>query len=252
MGIVRALKRKLVGTPQPISASSWKEACAAAETYQSETINRFRFDRSFGREPDGSLLKNTVLGLVSRLLGKPDPLITDFGGSTGDLGADLRIVYPQATYTVVENPTLVGLVKGEWRGVSFSTVIPPTCDIFFSSSTLQYLDDPEVILKTGIASARHAVVLVRNCFADCARFGVQKSPLFDNGVGPIPAGWQNREISYPHRTLVEKEVISTAEALGFTCIANLEEHSRGGDARDLWTATRFLAQRCPRAAWVGN
>ena len=225
MGIIGAFKQRLTKGGRPISASSWKEACAAAGSYEAEIVNRFRLDRSLGRQPDGSLLRNTVLGLVTSLLQKPDLLVTDLGGGTGDLGADLRLIYPQATYTVVENPTLVGLVRGELRGVLFSATIPPVCDIFFSSSTLQYLDDPEGVLRAGIATARHAVVLVRNCFSDRVRFGVQKSPLFDNGIGPIPRGWKNQEISYPHRTLIEREVIATVEAQGFTCLANLEEHS---------------------------
>ncbi|HWE72515.1 MAG TPA: hypothetical protein VG328_05090 [Stellaceae bacterium] len=225
MGIISALRRRISDDKTSVSASSWKDACEAADSYGAEIINKFRLDRSLGRQSDGSLLKNSVLGLVMSLLNKANPLVTDFGGGTGDLGVDLRAVYPLATYTVVENPTMVELVGNELRGILFSNTIPPVCDIFFSSSTLQYLEDPEYLLKRGISTAHHAVVLVRNCFSDRVRFGVQKSALFDNGIGPIPPGWQNRQISYPHRTLIEKEVISTVESHGFTCVANLEEHS---------------------------
>jgi putative methyltransferase (TIGR04325 family) len=208
-----------------ISPASWEEACSAAGSYDSSVLNRFRLERSLGRKPDGSFLTHSVLGLVLRLLGKSDPLITDFGGATGDLGADLYLTYPRATYTVVENSALVELVGAKLRGVLFSDTLPPSCDVFFSSSTLQYLKDPLSIVRAAAASTQTAIVLVRNCFSDRQRFSVQRSPLFDNGAGPIPAGWQNREISYPHRTLIETDLISLVESYGFVCIANLEEHS---------------------------
>jgi hypothetical protein len=80
-------------------------------------------------------------------------------------------------------------------------------------------------MRQGFTSARRAVVLVRNCFSQHERFSVQRSRLFDNGAGPVPAGWRDAEIIYPHRTVVEAEVIQVAEAAGFSLRSRLEEHS---------------------------
>jgi putative methyltransferase (TIGR04325 family) len=179
-------------------------------------------ERSRLRKRDGSLLTGNILGLTARLAGKQDLSITDFGGATGDLGADFLAAFPAGSYTVVENPTLVSLMSNQGP-VRFATEIPGRCDIFYSSSCLQYLVDPVGVLADGFASAKLAVVLVRNSFSDAERFYVQRSRLFDNGGGPLPEGFENCWISYPHRTLVEQDVAALAASQGFRCIARLEE-----------------------------
>jgi hypothetical protein len=62
-------------------------------------------------------------------------------------------------------------------------------------------------------------------FSEVERHIVQRSKLFANGVGPIPDGWQDREIAYPHRTLKESDFLAVAEGHGFSCISRLEENS---------------------------
>lgn len=175
------------------------------------------------RVADGSLLLGSVLNFTTLLANNAAIAITDFGGATGDLGSDFLAAYPAARYTVVENPTLAALMLGR-SPVNFATKAPAQCDIFYSSGTLQYLGDPMAVLAQGFSSARISVALARNSFSDAERFYVQKSRLFDNGGGPIPTGYTDQIISYPHRTLIEANVLRMAEKHGFRCIAALDEN----------------------------
>ena len=204
--------------------STWQQACARAGTYEADLINRFRTERHALRTADGSVLQSTVLSLVILAFNRPALEITDFGGGTGDLGIELLDVLPASKYTVVENPTLVALMHGK-AAVKFTTAMPPECDVFFTSSTIQYIDDPMAVLKEGLGGARLAAVLARNSFSEVESFHVQRSWLFDNGTGPIPPGYSNQRISYPHRTIRESAVMKLAHELGFRCQSRLEEIS---------------------------
>ncbi len=209
------------GRPLP----SWQAATAAAASYAEDRLNSFKVERAALRPADGSLLAANVLYLTAMALGKTELTVTDFGGSTGDLGVDFLTVFPQATYTVVENPTMVALMQSSRGGVRFATTSPAECDIFFTSGTLQYIEDPMAVLAVGLLSARRAAVLVRNSFCDTDLFRAQKSWLFDNGNGPIPAGYKNVRVSYPHRTINENAVLECAKKHGFRCVARVEEQS---------------------------
>jgi putative methyltransferase (TIGR04325 family) len=203
---------------------SWEAAVAASDGYQDETLSSFKVARSALRRADGSLLATNMLYLTALAAGKPDLAITDFGGSTGDLGADFLNVFPQATYTVVENPTMVRMMQGRSK-VQFSATVPARCDIFFSSGTLQYLEDPFDALERGFASAGHAAILARNSFCDVDLIRVQRTRLFNNGVGAIPDGYSNIGISYPHRTLREATIMEMAESHQLKCVARIEDAS---------------------------
>ncbi|MBA2589062.1 MAG: hypothetical protein H0U98_10615 [Alphaproteobacteria bacterium] len=148
--------------------------------------------------------------------------MTDFGGATGELGADFLTVFRGGVFTVVENTTLVDLMKDR-SGVQFSNRIPASCDIFYTSGTLQYLDDPMAVLAAGFDSAKQYVVLVHNSFSDVETFHVQTSRLFSNGGGPIPDGFEDQDVSYPHRTLNEDQIMALASAKGFECISRIGE-----------------------------
>jgi putative methyltransferase (TIGR04325 family) len=202
--------------------SSWASAKAAAQGYASVELNRFKAARALGRRPDGTLVRRSALGLVTAAIGRDDCRVTDLGGSAGELGEDFLIECPQARYVVVENPTLVEAMKERER-LSFDVTIPGDCDIFFSSGTLQYLDDPVAAIDRGFASARHAVVLVRNSFSEAAIYRVQRTRLFDNGSGPIPAGFADATIAYPHRTIAESSIHAAADRYGFRCVTSIAE-----------------------------
>ena len=145
--------------------------------------------------------------------------ITDFGGATGELGVALGQIRPNITYTVVENPTLVSLTAPR-DPVRFTSALPGTCDIFYSSGTLQYLPDPYNVFETGAKSAKLALALSRNCFCDRDIFTVQTSPLYDNGGGPLP-DLPDSLISWPHRTISEAKILAIAASHGFRLVSRL-------------------------------
>jgi len=210
--------------PREARFSTWGEACAHAGSYDADLVNRFRSERHALNTVDDTILQTSVLGLVVLALPQAPLTITDFGGATGDLGQAFLKAYPSSRYVVVENPTMVGLMRGK-TPVQYTTTMPEYCDVFFSSSTLQYLDDPMKILAEGLRSAKLAAILTRNSFSETETFRVQQSPLFNNGVGPIPPGYQNVQISYPHRTIRESAALDIARDMGFRCVSRLEEVS---------------------------
>lgn len=196
----------------------------ATDTYDAELLNRFRVERAAGRTPDGYLLRRSVLPLVARLLGLANVAVTDLGGATGDLGIEFLAEWPAARYTVVENPTLVTLMLGK-SPCGFTTQIPAACDIFFTSGTLQYLDNPLPTLRAGMVSAKRYAILARNSFSETEHRSAQITHLYDNGLGPIPPGFKNVKVSCPHRTIKESSVTALAAELGFRCILRIEESS---------------------------
>jgi putative methyltransferase (TIGR04325 family) len=204
--------------------SSWQAAAAASEGYEDEILSSFKVKRAAQRKADGAVLRSSMLHLAALAMGKAEIAITDFGGSTGDLGQDFLNVFPKAIYTVVENPTIVRMMQGHGN-IRFSEAVPATCDIFFTSGTLQYCEDPVSIMNQGFASAGFAAILARNSFCDVELFRVQRSKLFKNGSGEIPDGYKNAAISYPHRTLKEAVVREIAEKHGLRCVARIEDRS---------------------------
>jgi len=215
---------KTVSRPIDQRFSSWQEARAYADGYDSDLVNRFRHERHRINKVDTAVLQGSILALTVLALQETALAITDFGGATGDLGQSFLQAYPAGSYVVVENPVMVGLMQGN-APVRYTTAIPQHCDVFFTSSTLQYLDDPMKILEEGFRSAKRAAILTRNSFSETETFRVQRSFLFDNGMGPIPQGYQNVQISHPHRTIRESAVHDLARDAGFRCVARLEEAS---------------------------
>jgi putative methyltransferase (TIGR04325 family) len=233
-GPVTKIKRLLKSLLPPIIAdavrpgdarfSSWEEACAHAGSYDADLVNRFRCARHALSTVDPAILQTSILGLVAFSL-RGEPLtITDFGGATGDLGQAFLSAYPSGRYIVVENPTMVELMRGK-TAVEYTTEIPRQCDVFFTSSTLQYLGNPMKVWEDGLRSAKTAAILTRNSFSETEVFRVQRSNLFNNGMGPIPPGYQDVQITYPHRTIPESAIMALARAMGFRCMSRLEEAS---------------------------
>jgi putative methyltransferase (TIGR04325 family) len=212
--------------------ASWDEAFARAHAggYGTRGLTRFRIARARLHVPDGALLLSNVLALAARLVSRPDMSVTDFGGSTGELGADFLLAWPRASYCVVENPRMAALMQDESirKGVRFTDEMPASCDIFYSSGALQYLAEPLEVWARGLQSARHAAVLRRNRFAGGEEFDIQTSRLFDNGHGKLPRGFADFTLAYPRRTLIEAQIHALARHHGFSCIANLDDPEDAG------------------------
>jgi putative methyltransferase (TIGR04325 family) len=198
---------------------SREAAALAAGNYDDSILNRFRAERA-KTAPPTPLQDNALIWLV-RIL--PGPLsVVDFGGATGGLGLALREHVPDLKFTIVETPALVALMQ-ETDGVVFTTSMPATCDVFYSSGTLQYVPDPYAVVEHAFAAARHAVVLKRNYFSERPIIRIHYSRLFENGAGPIPDGYQDVIVSYPCVTVQESHVNEIATRHGFMLFARTPE-----------------------------
>jgi putative methyltransferase (TIGR04325 family) len=207
---------------------TWETAAASCSSYENDLLNGFRIARDDLNRKNGRVIDlegNALLWVTSLLPGSL--AVTDFGGATGEFGAALQLLRPQVEYTVVENPALVAALAANNNSVRFATKIPGECDVFFTSSSLQYIGDPYGVLVAGFRSAKSAVILARNNFSERERFRVQRSPLFNNGGGAIPAGFSNSTITYPLRTISERRVRAVASEFGFKLIARVPEPSEG-------------------------
>jgi putative methyltransferase (TIGR04325 family) len=191
-------------------------------------LNRFRIARDELNRKNGrviSLEGNALLWVCSLLTGPI--VVTDFGGATGEFGEALQSSRREVAYTVVENAALVAAMRDNSPSIRFSTEIPSECDVFFTSSSLQYVEDPYGVLAIGFKSARQAVILVRNNFSQRNVIRIQASPLFNNGGGAIPAGFKNSKFTYPVRTINEQKVREIAAASGFRLVARVAEQAEG-------------------------
>ena len=213
-----------------LRASNWQEACDRAGSYDNSLLNNFRIERSALRKSDPGLFRRNILSPVAAMLNAPDLTVTDFGGSTGELGMELLTAFPNAVYMVVEHPELVEMIQARGKSeVRFSSQVPERCSIFYTSGVIQYLENSESILAQGFSSARNALILRRTFMSDNCVFEVQKSRLFDNGYGEIPAGFDDQEISYPRRTISESQLFRLASDAAFECVYSVNETPNSED-----------------------
>ena len=247
--LVPPILTTVIGGRYTKRCATWEAARSKGTTYESNLLNKFRVDRHQLRKADSTLLDASILRMMVGIIQREDLRLTDFGGATGDLGMEFARAFPDASVTVVENATLVSMMEKQTT-INFAKEMPNECDIFYSSGTLQYIDSPMQVLRAGFQSAKCGVVLVRNSFSESEAFHIQTSRLFDNGVGPIPVGYRNERISYPHRSIRESEVLALARELGFELIARLEEVS--GQRGDTYGKQLVFLRRASAAKISSN
>ena len=151
-------RRRIAELIPPTRYASWREASVASGSYDDALVNEFRVARSANYRSDGTLLPSNLLYLTALGLKKPHTSVVDFGGATGELGKEFQSRFPGSSFTVVETPTLVAMMRDK-SSIQYVTSLPASCDIFFSSGTLQYLEMPLDVLAAGFSSAAYAVWL---------------------------------------------------------------------------------------------
>ena len=102
----------------------------------------------YSRQKAASLLPSNLLYLTALGLKKPHISVVDFGGATGELGKEFQTLFPCSSFTVVETPTLVAMMHGK-SSIQYVASLPASCDIFFSSGTLQYVEMPLDVVFVG-------------------------------------------------------------------------------------------------------
>ncbi|MBB2840630.1 UNVERIFIED_ORG: putative methyltransferase (TIGR04325 family) [Rhizobium etli] len=206
---------------------SWKRASKAAGSgYQAEELALFRLRRSGGIVGNEENYAKPTPELLSIMAEGTDPFV-DFGGSAGELCAVLQRRFPQRSFAVVETPGIVKAASALRPTIGFSTSLPDKIGIFYSSGTLQYLEDPYVLWEDCLRRTSEYAFLARNTFSEKECFRVQHSMLFNNGAGPIPDGFSDIVIRYPHRTVSERRLVEIASDVGFKLIKRVADRSDG-------------------------
>jgi putative methyltransferase (TIGR04325 family) len=195
----------------------------AGPGYESETLNRFRVERT-KLNPGAVLLDHPAyafLLLAAYAARSAEPHVVDFGGGCGEFAQALRRDCTRPLRcTVVEGRDLARRCNEDalFSWATWSERIPECpFDVFFSSGTLQYLEDPYRLLNAAFERAREFVVLGRNSFSERPLIRVQRTRLGSNGGGSrLPAGFDvNAIVTYVHRTLSLERVLEMASSAGW-------------------------------------
>ncbi|WP_064681830.1 hypothetical protein [Rhizobium bangladeshense] len=205
---------------------SWGRAAAAAGNYSSGKLTAFRVERSqkiLGREELFLKPSDELLLAMDSAAGR----FVDFGGSAGEMCTVLQRRFPAWSFAVVETKAMASASQVLRPSISFLDEMPDEIDVFYSSGTLQYLANPNDVWRQALSRTTSFAYLARNAFSKRKRFTVQTSRLFDNGAGPVPEGFEDMPISYPHQTLSEATVIKIADKAGFDLAARIADRNGG-------------------------
>lgn len=223
---------------------SWDRAANAAPNYADTDLTAFRIERSrniLGCEdhyidPPAELMKT---------IDRPSGRFVDFGGSAGEMCAVLQRRFPSWAFTVVETTAMAEASRSLRPAISYSDQLPDEFDVFYSSGTLQYLRDPEQLWRQALSKTSRYAYVARNSFSERKRFSVQYSRLFDNGAGPVPAGYRNIKTRYPRQTISEAAMTEIADAAGFTLVDRIADRNTGvtGARDDVYGADLLFRRR---------
>lgn len=251
MSLVSSLfsRRQTLRTPAPTTYPTFAAAAECGDGYSAADLAEFIFRRSVATaNGDLRALPNLqMLATLQAAMQAPRPAgalrVLDIGGSIGGHARAVReITRLPIRWAVVETAPMVKLARElaaddlaffEDIGAALGWV--GRVDLLHLSGVLQYLADPWSLLDRTLA-ARPAAVLVARMAVSVGEdpvFDVQRSRLYANGHGPIPAGIPDREVRYPVAYWPECELLRRFAAadyrLTFRAAPNpVEEVAAGG------------------------
>ena len=138
--------------------------------------------------------------------------IVDFGGACGTHYFEIRRLIPSQiilNWQVVETPSMVaaaragGLSSNELQFIESLDLVNDPVDLLHSSGALQYVPDPWEYLTRLLGLKAKWLLFNRMMFSTGIKdiITIQRSNLSANGPGPLPVGYVDKEICYPHTTL---------------------------------------------------
>jgi putative methyltransferase (TIGR04325 family) len=234
------------------SAATYPSYAAAlsacnSKGYDDEEIVRVVFEKTkvyreaLDRQPTLKVSSTEAYGLLSLAHcaamdpgPKPSLKVVDFGGACGAHYFAFRRFFASSLrfdWIVVETGAMcraaAPLAGGE---LSFCTALDEALrvgpvDLLFASGTIQFVEEPYRVLERMTSSgARH---LLFNRLTLGARsedvITIHHSMLSWNGIGPLPAGVEDREVRYPY-TLLSKERFE-ARLTGYDPVVEFEDPS---------------------------
>lgn len=148
--------------------------------------------------------------------------VADFGGACGAHYYETRRLIPgeiSMKWQVIETAAMVNSAyKHELHTHElnfFADVEQVRADLFYLSSSLQYVPDPYGLLDTLVSRAYPYILFNRmmlDMVSDEDEIIIQQSLLSANGPGPMPDGEEDAIITYPHTTLSQKKFLKKFEA----------------------------------------
>ena len=224
---------------------SWDEASRAAKTnYSDSLLTDFRVARSreyLGKEEEVFVPSPALSEVMDSAGGR----FVDFGGAVGEMCSVLQRKHPNWSFTVVETKAMARAATPLRPSIEFTDEIPDEMTVFHSSGTLQCIKDSEDVWESALKRTERYACLARNAFARNVQYRVQHSKLFDNGGGPVPHGFDNIDVFYPHRTISEKRIVDIAAANGFDLIRRIENQNSGvvSTAKGMYGADLLFQRR---------
>ena len=210
--------------------------------YETDFICRYRFHKMNNFLKEGGNLLNdptisTLLFSVNYYLKNfknECPALIDYGGACGSTLLLLEKIFGEEILNksfIVETPKFVEESK-KWSfasKLSFTSSIDNilknnNLSIFFSSGTIQYLEDPLQIISKVAESSIKIASFVRNNFSLKNDIYVQKSYLSENGLGKHISEYSDLPIYYPNRSIIKKELIDIFLKKSFRVIYDAEEN----------------------------
>ena len=209
---------------------SYKKALQFCEkrtkgSYEANFLSKYRFEKFSNLLKKGLNINdfkwtNIYLFSISFYMYKNKgnyPRILDFGGGCGESIFLSKQIFGKEVISkswIIESPQTVKESKLwnfsknlKFDSDIFNVLKNNTFDIFFTSGTIQYLEDPLLILKTIAKSQIPLVALTRNNFSKKKKIYSQESYLSANGVGVHLKKYGNPKVFFPNSSLDKEEII---------------------------------------------
>jgi putative methyltransferase (TIGR04325 family) len=148
--------------------------------------------------------------------------VLDFGGACGaEYFLIKSLLNIDFYWTVVETPEMIKQAKElATYHLKFTTRLPKNVDLVYSSGALQYLNEPYTMLEK-LVKLRPKYIFLKRLVVGEEKDYIQKSRLKDNGPGPLPKGFRDRNIYYPAKILSKEKILSIFK--GFRIIKEFTE-----------------------------
>lgn len=211
------LLRMLTKNPTPKSYVNFSDAAGSVKnnTYEQDELIEvvLRKNEIYRSLPPSSHLLNSdsIRILMAVGLARDDNRINviDFGGGGGNHLTIANIGFADTVYinwNIIETPRFVEKAKlisvdnlNYYDELKAATEALDKIDLVLTSSALQYCPDPIGMLEELTRTGAKYLYLTRTPFnsGDKTIYSTQSSYLSGNGPGPLPTGFEDRQISYP-------------------------------------------------------
>lgn len=151
------------------------------------------------------VIPETMLQPTLRAVQMAGDCVLDFGGAAGLHYMVAREAYPSRHFkwAIVEHPLMVERAK-KFETDALKFFVSPEAayawlgnvDLLHSNGVLQYLDQPEIMLKRLIALRPQYILWMRMLLGEGQHIKKQIAPLSAHGTGVPPSGFRDRNVTH--------------------------------------------------------